>query len=179
MQRPAVSGGALVSRVVAIGQAPGSKEPVLGRPFAWTAGRTLFGWFQRVCGMTEAEYRASIYMAAVCRCFPGRDRTGGDRVPDADEVANCLEWLAAELAILQPALVIPIGKLAIRQFIEVDKLTEVIGRKFRVKYRDHRFDLIPLPHPSGASPWHRIEPGRTLLEAALRQIVSHSAWPRK
>ena len=169
----------MVSRVVAVGQAPGSKEPVLGRPFAWTAGRTLFGWFQRVCGMTEAEYRASIYMAAVCRCFPGRDRTGGDRVPDAEEVANCLDWLAAELAILQPALVIPIGKLAIRQFVEFDKLTEVIGRRFRVEFRGHRFDLIPLPHPSGASPWHRIEPGRSLLEAALRRIISHPAWPRR
>jgi uracil-DNA glycosylase len=179
MQRPAVSGGAVVSRVVAVGQAPGSKEPVVGRPFAWTAGRTLFGWFQRACGMTEVEYRASIYMAAVCRCFPGRDRTGGDRVPDAEEVANCMDWLAAELAILQPALVLPIGKLAIRQFLEFDKLTEVIGKKFRVEYRGHRFDLIPLPHPSGASPWHRIEPGRTLLEAALRQIVCHPAWPKR
>ncbi|HZJ16673.1 MAG TPA: uracil-DNA glycosylase family protein [Chthoniobacteraceae bacterium] len=179
MHRPAVSGGAVVSRVVAVGQAPGSKEPVLGRPFAWTAGRTLFGWFQRACGMTEAEYRASIYMAAVCRCFPGRDRTGGDRVPDIAEVANCLDWLEAELAILRPALVIPIGKLAIRQFIAFDKLTEVVGQKFRVEYRSHRFDLIPLPHPSGASPWHRIEPGRSLLEAAFRRIISHPAWPRR
>jgi uracil-DNA glycosylase len=178
MHRPAVSGGAVISRVIAVGQAPGSKEPVLGRPFAWTAGRTLFGWFQRACGMTEAEYRASIYMAAVCRCFPGRDRTGGDRVPDADEVANCLDWLETEIAILQPALVIPIGKLAIQQFIEFEKLTDVIGRKFRVAFRGQRFDLIPLPHPSGASPWHRIEPGRSLLETALRQIVTHPAWPQ-
>src|SRR6187399_2622372 len=100
--------------------------------------------------MTEAEYRASIYMAAVCRCFPGRDRTGGDRVPDVAEVANCLDWLEAELAILRPALVIPIRKLANRQFNQFDKLTEHIGQKFRVEYRSHRFDLIPLPHPSGA-----------------------------
>ena len=179
MQRPAVSGGAVLSRVIAVGQAPGIKEPVLGRPFAWTAGKTLFGWIERACGMTEAEYRASIYMAAVCRCFPGKNSAGGDRVPDAGEVATCRAWLEAEMEILEPELVIPIGKLAISQFIEFDKLTEVIGGQFRVDFRSHRFDLIPLPHPSGASPWHRMEPGRTLLDRALQRIVKHPAWPRK
>ena len=179
MQRPAVSGGAVLSRVIAVGQAPGIKEPVLGRPFAWTAGKTLFGWIERACGMTEAEYRASIYMAAVCRCFPGRNRTGGDRVPDAGEVVTCRDWLEAEMEILAPQLVIPIGKLAIAQFIEFDKLTEVIGGIFPVNFRGHHFDIIPLPHPSGASPWHRMEPGRTLLDRALKRIVKHPAWPKR
>ena len=178
MQRPAVSGGAVLSRVIAVGQAPGIKEPVLGRPFAWTAGKTLFGWIERACGMTEAEYRASIYMSAVCRCFPGKNNAGGDRVPDAGEVTNCRDWLEAEMEILQPQLVIPIGKLAISQFIEFDKMTEVIGGIFPVNFRGHHFDLIPLPHPSGASPWHRMEPGLTLLDRALKQIVKHPAWPQ-
>ena len=178
MQRPAVSGGAVVSRVMAIGQAPGVKEPVLGRPFAWTAGKTLFGWIHRACGMTEAEYRGSIYMAAVCRCFPGKNNAGGDRVPDAGEVIACRDWLEAEMEILKPQLVIPIGKLAITQFMEFDKMTDVIGGIFQVDFRGHRFDLIPLPHPSGASPWHRMEPGLTLLDRALKRIVKHPAWPR-
>lgn len=178
MNPPPVSGGAVVSKVMSVGQAPGSKEPVLGRPFAWTAGRTLFGWFERACGMTEAEFRASIYMAAVCRCFPGKNPAGGDRVPDAKEIATCSRWLEREIEILQPELVIPIGKLAIAQFLASEKLTEVIGKKFAVQSRGHSFDIVPLPHPSGASPWHRIEPGKTLLEQALRLIVTHPAWRR-
>ena len=178
MQRPAVSGGAVMSRVMAIGQAPGVKEPVLGRPFAWTAGKTLFGWMHRACGMLEAEYRASIYMAAVCRCFPGKNNAGGDRVPDAGEIIACRDWLEAEMEILQPRLVIPIGKLAILQFIEFEKMTDVIGGVFPVDFRGHHFDLIPLPHPSGASPWHRMEPGLTLLDRALKRIVKHPAWPQ-
>jgi uracil-DNA glycosylase len=179
MHRPAVSGGPVWSRVISVGQAPGTKEPVLGRPFAWTAGKTLFGWFQRKCGMTEAEFRARIYMAAVCRCFPGKNATGGDRVPDATEILNCARWLEAEVALLRPALVIPIGKLAIQQFIAFDKLTDVIGKKQRVSYHGYEFDIVPLPHPSGASPWHRVEPGKTLLEQALDLIVRHPAWPGK
>jgi len=178
MHRPPVSGGSVVSRVITVGQAPGSKEPIAGKPFAWTAGRTLFGWFEQACGMTEAEFRASIYMAAVCRCFPGRKPGGGDRVPDAQEIENCSGWLGSEIAILQPALVIPIGKLAIQQFLAIDKLNDVIGRKFIVKFRGYTFDLVPLPHPSGASPWHRIEPGKSLLQRALRLIVDHPAWEK-
>jgi len=178
MHRPGVSGGAVVSRVISVGQAPGVKEPVLGRPFAWTAGKTLFGWFQRACGMSEAEFRATIYMAAVCRCFPGKTKVGGDRVPDPREIATCRRWLDRELALLRPALVLPIGKLAIQQFLPADKLTAIIGKKFTVSAGGHTFDLVPLPHPSGASPWHRMEPGRTLLEQALRIIVRHPAWPR-
>jgi len=162
-----------------VGQAPGTKEPVLGRPFAWTAGKTLFGWFEKACGMSEVEFRESIYMAAVCRCFPGKNATGGDRVPDAQEIATCSRWLEAEIKLLQPQLLVPIGKLAIGQFIASDKLTEIIGKKSRVTYHGHAFDIVPLPHPSGASPWHRIEPGRTLLTQALDLIIRHPAWPRK
>lgn len=179
MHRPAVSGGAVVSRVISVGQAPGVKEPVLGRPFAWTAGRTLFGWFHRACGMSEAQFRATIYMAAVCRCFPGKNAAGGDRVPDAREIESCARWLEAEIALLRPALVIPIGKLAIQQFVTFDKLTDVIGKKLRVNLGSHTFEIVPLPHPSGASPWHRMEPGKTLLDEALRLIVRHPAWPRE
>ncbi|MEK0451887.1 MAG: hypothetical protein RL088_4155 [Verrucomicrobiota bacterium] len=178
MHRPAVSGGAVLSKVMSVGQAPGVKEPVAGKPFAWTAGKTLFGWFTKSCGWTEAQFRERIYMAAVARCFPGKTNAGGDRVPDPREIEACSSWLAAEIEILKPALVIPIGKLAILQFMEFDKLTDVIGGQFEVKKHGVRFDVIPLPHPSGASPWHRMEPGRTLLEQALARIKSHPAWPR-
>ena len=179
MHRPAVSGGAVVSRVISVGQAPGVKEPVLGRPFAWTAGKTLFGWFHRACGMSEAQFRATIYMAAVCRCFPGKNAAGGDRVPDAGEIVQCARWLDAEIALLRPALVIPSGKLAIQQFVTFDKLTDVIGKKLSVTLGGHTFEIVPLPHPSGASPWHRMEPGKTLLDRAVKRIVKHAAWPQR
>jgi len=147
MHRPAVSGGAVVSRVITVGQAPGTKEPVLGRPFAWTAGKTLFGWFQRACGMTEDQFRSSIYMAAVCRCFPGKTKAGGDRVPDPMEIAECSARLDAEIQLLKPELIIPIGKLAIAQFLPPAPLTELIGRTFQLERAGQAFDFIPLPHP--------------------------------
>ncbi len=179
MQKPVVTGGPVMSKVILVGQAPGVKEPVFGRPFAWTAGKTLFRWFEEHCGMDEANFRTSIYMAAVCRCFPGKNGAGGDRVPNRQEIANCSEWLHAEMQILKPALLIPVGKLAIAQFMAPGKLVDIIGRKFAADYCGHMVDLVPLPHPSGASPWHRIEPGKTLVQKAMSLIRDHPAFPHR
>src|SRR5438093_12419427 len=78
MQSSPVSGGAIVSDIMLVGQAPGPREPVLQRPFAHTAGKTLFRWFEEFCAMNEAAVRSQIYFAAVCRCFPGRNHGGPD-----------------------------------------------------------------------------------------------------
>ncbi len=178
MHKPVVSGGAVVSRVILVGQAPGDKEPVLGRPFAWTAGKTLFKWFEEFVGINEAEFRARIYMAAACRCFPGKRPEGGDRVPSRDEVSKCRYWRDREIEILKPELIIPVGKLGISQYLAATRLDEIVGKQFRVKEASHEFDLVPLPHPSGASPWHRMEPGKTMLANAMRLIARHPAMRR-
>ena len=173
---PVVSGGAVVSRVLLVGQAPGDKEPKMGRPFAWTAGRKLFRWFNDHAGVDEAAFRSHVYMAAVCRCFPGKKPTGGDRVPAPDEIVNCSGWLKAEMDLLQPGLVIAVGKLAILQFMICGKLDDVVGKSFATEYAGHQFDLVPLPHPSGASPWPHQMPGRVLLPQAMALIAQHPAW---
>src|SRR5438067_6561406 len=143
MQSLPVSGGAVISDVMIIGQAPGPREPTLKRPFAHTAGKTLFRWFEQSCGMDEATVRSKIYFAAVCRCFPGKNSGGTDRVPAPDESRNCPSWMDNAIGILRPCLIIPVGRLAITQFIDCAKLEKVIGRKFRVERARHRFDVIP------------------------------------
>lgn len=175
MSGPPVTGQPAVSPVMLIGQAPGPKEVELSRPFAWTAGKTLFAWFRGI-GLDEPELRQRVYLAAVCRCFPGKHPKGGDRVPDRTEVANCAPWLERELLLLRPQLILPLGRLAIGRFLEMDRLTAMIGRRFRVTVPGGEADLIPLPHPSGASTWHRTEPGKTLLAQALDLVKQHPAW---
>ncbi len=174
---PVITGQPITSRILLIGQAPGDKEGGLGRPFAWTAGKTLFKWFASI-GLNEAEFRKKIYMAAVCRCFPGKNPKGGDRVPNNEEILNCSQWLQAEFSLLQPKLVIPVGKLAISQYIEVKKMVDVIGQSFETTIFGQSVHLIPLPHPSGASTWHRMEPGIALLQQALSLIEKHEAWKK-
>ncbi len=126
--------------------------------------------------MSEEDFRSRVYMAAVCRCFPGKNPKGGDRVPDGVEIENCARWIKREIELLEPELIVPVGKLAISQFIPVEKLDAIIGRKHVVSYNGHKADLIPLPHPSGASTWHRMEPGKTLLKQGLLKIKQHPAF---
>jgi uracil-DNA glycosylase len=176
MARPVVTGTPVLSPVMLIGQAPGPHEGELGRPFAWTAGKTMFGWFEQI-GMTEPMFRRNVYMAAVCRCFPGKSSSGGDRVPSDEEIERCSRHLIREVNLLRPRLVIPVGKLAIEQLEpEVKQLTEIVGIQRRSSYDGMPFDMIALPHPSGASTWHRTEPGKTLLVRALALIAQHDAW---
>ena len=176
MNRPVVAGEPVLSPVLLIGQAPGPHEGALGRPFAWTAGKTMFGWFDGI-GLPEDKFRKRVYMAAVCRCFPGKASGGGDRVPSTEEITNCSKHLVREVSLLKPRLVIPVGKLAIAQLApEVKQLTEIVGVNRRSTYDGWPFDMIALPHPSGASTWHRTEPGKTLLVRALSLIGQHEAW---
>ncbi len=154
MVGPVVVGQPSLSPLMLIGQAPGGKEGELGRPFAWTAGKTLFGWFEQI-GIDEQAFRQRVYMAAVCRCFPGKKPKGGDRVPNRDEIANCATWLDAELNLLQPELLIPVGKLAIEQFLAGEQAGGCDRQAAPGQLEGRALDLIALPHPSGASTWHR------------------------
>lgn len=172
---PVITGVPVNSKIILVGQAPGDREGELGRPFGWTAGKTLFKWFTSI-GIDEEAFRQQVYIAAVCRCFPGKKPKGGDRVPNKEEIAQCRPWLEAEFNLMQPKLIIPVGKLAISQFIEVDKLVDVIGQSFKKEIQGRSVEIIPLPHPSGASTWHQRPPGKDLLEQALNRIAQHDEW---
>ncbi len=93
MVGPVVHGPALDTRLFLLGQAPGPREGSFGRPFAWTAGRTLFNWLCTALGTDEATLRRHLYFAAVARCFPGKASGGGDRKPDPEEIAACRPFL--------------------------------------------------------------------------------------
>lgn len=174
---PVVHGPANVSRVMLIGQAPGPREGEIGRPFAWTAGRTLFRWFETATGVDEASFRAGVYISAVARCFPGKAPGGGDRRPDREEIGRCQRFLSREVQILRPDLIIPVGGLAIEQVLaHKGPLVDVIGVQRRVRYHEVEVDVIALPHPSGVSTWHRVEPGVTLLARALELVSRHPTF---
>ena len=158
-------------RAMLVGQAPGKVEADGGVPFAGRAGRTLFGWLLRA-GLDEDVAREKIYISAVTRCFPGPHPSGrGDRVPSRVEQEQCADWLDRELRIIQPKLLIPVGRLAIERFLPPLALDQLIGTKHEVVHVGGRSTVIPLPHPSGASSWFYQNDNRALLDRAIDLIA--------
>ena len=164
----AVFSGPDSARVMVVGQAPGVTEVTAQRPFNASSGRRLFQWLAGA-GWDEDAFRASQYMTAVTKCYPGRGgnaRSKGDRVPTAAERKLCAPFLARELDIVRPELIIPVGGLAIKRFLGQGKLVEIIGQV----YEQGGQYIVPLPHPSGASLWlNRLE-NRALVQQAVRHL---------
>jgi uracil-DNA glycosylase len=168
--RPVVS-QATSPRAMLVGQAPGKVEAEGGVPFSGRAGRTLFRWLARA-GIDEEKARAMIYISAVTRCYPGPHPSGrGDRVPNRTEQAQCADWLDAELQIVRPEVLIPVGRLAIERFLPDIPLSELIGTKRTVEHVGGESVVIPLPHPSGASSWIHQSGNKILLEKAIALIA--------
>lgn len=167
--RPVVS-QAFNPRVMLVGQAPGKVEADGGVPFSGRAGQTLFRWLARA-GIGEAMAREIIYISAVTRCYPGPHPSGrGDRVPNRQEQSSCADWLEAELRIVRPKVLIPVGRLAIERFLPDISLSQLIGTKRTVEHVGGRSIVIPLPHPSGASSWIHQSGNKLLLDKAIGLI---------
>jgi uracil-DNA glycosylase family 4 len=152
--------------VVLIGQAPGAVTDRKGYHFAGPAGTFLSAWLDRA-GFPPNYFRSHVYLTSLTRCFPGKSASGnGDRAPSSAEVALCRPFLDRELALLQPKLVLLVGKMAIDTFLGKQPLEKVVGRSYQ---RDGR-TYLPLPHASGVSRWLNAPAHRALLDQALTEL---------
>ena len=150
-----------------VGQAPGPTERISRRPFSGRAGKELDRWMLRAGFASAEEFRRLTYIAALMRCFPGRNATGtGDLRPPPAAVANCAHWLDSELRILKPKVLIPVGQMAINRFLGSGPLEDRVGKRF-----GQRPVIVPLPHPSGTSRWLNDPANRERLTAALALIA--------
>lgn len=181
-------------QVMLIGQAPGVTEAQVKRPFNAGSGRRLFQWLGEA-GWDEAEFRASAYMTAVTKCYPGPNAGGkGDRVPSKEEQALCRPWLNREITLVNPHLILLIGGLAIKLLYPArTRLEDIIGtavflppdvsidrfaidlapwpvittvEEVRRSATGGRF-IVPLPHPSGASLWPNKPENQRLIRRAV------------
>jgi uracil-DNA glycosylase family 4 len=126
--------GSDTADVMLVGEAPGASEDDLGRPFVGRAGRLLDDLLAEA-GLARSE----VYITNVVKARPP-----GNRDPRASEVLHCLPWLDAELALVQPRLVVPLGRHALAHFAAGAKISDVHGRELTVRGRS----LFPLYHPA-------------------------------
>ncbi|TMD97095.1 MAG: uracil-DNA glycosylase [Chloroflexi bacterium] len=154
-----------------VGQAPGPAERATRRPFSGRAGKELDRWMLRAGFRDQDEFRRLTYIAALMRCFPGRNRQNtGDLPPPPAGIANCAHWLDSELHILKPKVLILVGQMAISRFLGPAPLEERVGMSF-----GGRPVMIPLPHPSGQNRWLNAPANRDRLARALTLIGEQRA----
>jgi uracil-DNA glycosylase len=153
-------------RIMLIGQAPGPVTDRKGYHFAGPAGRFLESWFDRA-GFPPGYFRRHVYLTSLTRCFPGKSPSGnGDRPPSSAEITLCRHFLEREFGLLEPKLVLLVGKMAIDAFLGRRRLVETVGHVFA---RDGRL-YLPLPHASGVSRWLNVPANRGLLDRALAEL---------
>lgn len=117
-----------------VGEAPGEQEDRQGEPFVGAAGQLLDAML-RACGRARSseEARRGVYIANVLKCRPPANRN-----PAPEEVLQCEPFLARQVALVQPKLIIAMGRFAVQSLL---KTTEPIGR---LRGRVHRYEGVPV-----------------------------------
>lgn len=169
--------GRIGDRVMLVGQAPGHLSVERGRAFSGPGGRILDAWLQRA-GFAPGALWSEVYVSAITKCDPGKSpRGGGDRKPSPPEQALCRPYLLAELELVRPRVILPVGGMAIDAFLGPgSKLDAVIGQACD---RDGA-RILPLPHPSGVSRWLNTPGHQALLAQALDILAGwRREWERE
>jgi len=147
------------ARVMLVGEAPGEAEDRAGRPFVGTSGR-LLDQMLAAAGLTRPE----VFIANVVRCRPP-----GNRPPRAAELRACADWLRQELRLVDPDVVVPLGRFALHHFLPGAKLRELRERALTLEVAGRDRLLIPLLHP--AAVLRARDPAeRTRYEAEFRAL---------
>jgi DNA polymerase len=128
--------GPATASIVIVGEAPGAKEDAAGVPFVGAAGKFLDSL------LAEAGVaRDSVFITNVVKARPPKNRD-----PKAPEVAHHWPWLEEQLAIIEPQLLVPLGRHALARFAPDAKIAEAHGQVLEADGRR----LFPLYHPAAA-----------------------------
>jgi DNA polymerase len=129
-----VGEGNIHSPIVFVGEGPGEDEDLSGRPFVGRAGQ-LFDKILESAGFV----RKDLYITNVVKCRPP-----GNRIPYTEEILACSHFLMAQIAIINPQIIVTLGATALNFFIN-GAITESRGKFFEWK---GNIRIFPMFHPS-------------------------------
>ena len=112
-----------------VGEAPGEEEDAQGEPFVGQAGKLLDAMLASI-GLARGD---NVYLANVLKSYPP-----GNRDPGPDEVAACRPYLLAQIELIQPKLILALGRVAAQNLLDTD---DAIGR---LRGQVHTFQGVPL-----------------------------------
>lgn len=123
--------------IMFIGEAPGFNEDQQGEPFVGRAGQLLTAMIKTM-GLT----REDVYIANILKCRPPNNRD-----PQADEVATCTPFLDQQIKLVQPRLLVGVGRIAAHYLLKTKSSLESLRNKVH-QYGDNQTPLIITYHPA-------------------------------
>lgn len=133
--------GNSAAEIMFVGEAPGKKEDELGIPFVGSTGRILDKMFEGI-----KIKREDVYLTNICKCRPPENR---DPLPE--EIAQCWPWTEKQIAIIQPKIIVTLGKYALNSFLPQAKISEVHGRLIEITLKKiGKIKILPFYHPAAA-----------------------------
>jgi DNA polymerase len=132
--------GNLDAEIVFIGEAPGKNEDEQGLPFVGAAGKFL-NEMLTAAGLT----RSDVYITNIVKYRPPNNRD-----PEPAEKKAFWPYLARQLAIIQPKIIITLGRHSMEYFLPEQKISMIHGQPKRITFGDHKIVVLPLFHPAAA-----------------------------
>ena len=120
-----------------IGEAPGADEDRLGEPFVGRAGQLLTSML-RAMGLAREE----VFIANILKCRPPNNRD-----PQANEINSCSSYLRQQIELIQPKIILVVGRIAAQSLLNVDTpIGKMRGKK--LTYQDTNIPVVATYHPA-------------------------------
>lgn len=128
------------AKLVFIGEAPGKNEDIQGIPFVGAAGKFL----QEMLA-TIGMQREDIYITNIVKYRPPENRD-----PTPEEKKAFLPYLMRQLEVIQPIIVVTLGRHSMEAFLPDKKISQIHGKPKRIVFRKQKVVILPLFHPAAA-----------------------------
>lgn len=139
------------AKIMFIGEAPGKQEDLTGEPFIGAAGKFLNEMLSSI-GLK----REDVFIGNVVK-----HRPPGNRDPEPSEIQACWPYLARQIEIIRPKLIVFLGRHSLNRFFPAAKITDVHGQAFRRQWQGRDQAFLALYHPAAA-----------LYKGSMREILS-------
>ena len=138
------------AQIVFIGEAPGAREDKEGRPFIGSAGKFLAEMLESI-----KMKREDIYITNIVKYRPPENRD-----PTPREIADCAQWLEDEIKLIDPTLIVFLGRHSMNHFFPDEKISEAHGVVLTANHFGKVRNFLPLYHPAAA-----------LYNGSLREVL--------
>lgn len=129
--------GDLAADILIVGEAPGAEEDQQGEPFVGKAGQLLTEMLRAM-----GRERSAVFIANVIKCRPPQNRD-----PAEQEIASCMPFLQRQIALLNPRLILVVGRIAAQSLLESDAPVGKLRGKVHL-YGERKIPLVVTYHPA-------------------------------